>query len=90
MPEIDKGVYKIKCVKVGGHTLTKYGQKAFAENEELDLLDDATPATIRAADWWTADNMCRDTGFEIAQLIAAGDFVVVEKRRPDLSNMTQP
>jgi len=83
----DKGVYKIKCVKAGGHTLTNYGQQAFAENEELDLLDDATPGTIRAADWWTADNMCRDTGFEIAQLIAAGDFEVSEKRRPDLSQL---
>lgn len=90
MPELDKGVYRIKCVKAGGHTLTNYGQKHFAENEELDLLDDATPATIRAADWWTADNMCRDTGFELAQLINAGDFEVAEKRRPDLRNLANP
>lgn len=90
MAEFDKGVYRIKCVKAGGHTLTNYGQKAFTENEELDLLDDATPDTIRAADWWTADNMCRDTGFEIAQLIRDGHFTVAEKRQPDLTKMMQP
>jgi len=87
---IDRGVYKIKCVKAGGHTLTNYGQYAFTENEEIDLLDQNLPATIRCVDWWTADNMCRDTGFEIAQLMVAGDFVVVEKRQPDLSKMMNP
>lgn len=90
MPEPDKGVYRIKCVKPGGHTLTKYGAQIFAENEELDLVADSTPSAIRAADWWTADNMCRDTGYELAQLIVAGHFEVVEKRRPDYSTLLQP
>lgn len=84
---MDNGVYKIKCVKAGGHTLTNYGQFAFSEGQEVDLLDAGLPDTIRAGSYWTAENMCRDTGYEIAQLIAAGDFIVVERREPDLMNM---
>ena len=87
MSIFNKGIYRIKCVKSGGHTLTNYGQLEFEENEELDLLGDATPDAIRAEDWWTADSMCRDTGFEIAQLIAAGDFEITEKIQPDPSKV---
>jgi hypothetical protein len=87
---IDKGTYRIKCVKTGGQILTNYGGYDFAEDAEVDLLDDATPDTLRAGDYWTADNMCRDTGFEIAQRIQAGEFVVVEKRQPDIRNMVTP
>lgn len=82
---IPLGVYKIKCVKQGGYTLKNYGQKVFAEGEEIDLLDANIPETLRAGSWQTANDMCTDTGFELAQLIAAGYFVVTEKERPDLS-----
>ena len=30
-----KGQWWIKCVKAGGHTLSGYGQKVFAEDEEI-------------------------------------------------------
>ena len=78
-----KGQWWIKCVKAGGHTLTNYGQKAFAEGEEIDLIDDATPDTLRAADFLTAKNMCTDPALELAQLVAAGDFEVSRKVQPD-------
>jgi len=84
MPERDIGVYRIKCVKVGGVTLANYGQYGFTQDEEIDLLDPTLPATIKCVDWNTADNMCRDVGFEIAQRVVAGEFVVVEKRAPNL------
>ncbi len=80
---VDKGTYRIKCVKPNGQTLTGYDGYDFAEGAEVDLLDDATSATLRAGDYWIADNMCRDIGFEIAQRIQAGEFVVVEKKQPD-------
>lgn len=83
--EIDEGTYKIQCVKAGGHTLSGYGGKTFAEGEEIDLLDASTPETLRCADWGIAENVCSDPSLEIAQLIASGDFVVTEKRRPVLS-----
>jgi len=76
------GTYKIKCVKVGGHTLTGYGQYAFSENEEIDLLAQSTPPTLRAGTHHTAKAMCEDTTYEIAQLIAAGDFIVTEITPP--------
>lgn len=76
------GVYKIKCVKPGGHTLINYGQYAFSENEEIDLMDQNLPDTIRCGNWWTANTMCKDQGFEIAQLIAAGDFIITESIMP--------
>ena len=86
-PTIDRGVYKIKCVKDGGITLTNYGQYEFDKNDEIDLLDPELPDTIKCLDWHTADNMCLDTGFEIAQRIAAGEFTVTEKRMPDMMQM---
>lgn len=82
MPGADRGTYRIRCVKVGGVTLTHYGQYVFAQDDEIDLLDQGLPATIRCGDWQTADNVCRDVGFEIAQRIVAGEFVVTEKSRP--------
>ena len=80
--ELDSGTYQIKCVKVGGHTLTDYGQQAFAEDEVLDLLDQATPPAIRCASWGIAQNVCSDPSLESAQLIAAGQFEIVEVRQP--------
>ncbi len=68
--------YRIKCVRAGGHVLSGYGQQAFAEGEEVDLLAATTPDALRAASWAVADSMCRDPANELAQAIAAGHFVV--------------
>lgn len=83
-----KGSFVIKCVKVGGLTLSAYGQKAWTEGEELDLLDDGVPDSLRAADYWTAENMCTDPSLEIAQAVLAGDFEIVLRRRPDPTVLT--
>ena len=80
--EFDDGILKIKCVKPGGYTLTNYGQYHFNEQDEIDLLDTLLPATIRCSDWWTANNICNDNGYEIAQLIIAGYFIITESRKP--------
>jgi len=87
---MNPGVYKIKCLKAGGYTLTNYGQYTFSENEELDILDTATPDTLRAGSYNTAILMCEDTTYELAQLIASGDFSVVQKTPPDLSAILNP
>lgn len=84
-----RGAFVVKCVKAGGHTLSGYGGYTWAEGEEQDLLDDALPDTLRAADFWTASNMCRDSALELAQLIAAGDFEIVLERKPDPTVMMQ-
>jgi len=78
-----KGSFVIKCVKAGGYTMNGYGGYAWAEDEQQDLVDAALPDTLRAGDYWTARNMCRDPALELAQQISAGDFVVVEERQPD-------
>lgn len=83
----DTGVFKIKCVKVGGITLTNYGQQSFSENEELDLLDAETPAALRAGSYSTADTMCRDPARELAQRIAAGEFIITERAVPDMRSL---
>lgn len=77
----DLGSYKIKCIKVGGVTLTNYGQYEFSEDEEIDLLDSELPDTIRVGNYLTAQNMCEDIGFEIAQRIQAGEFEITERKR---------
>ena len=82
-----EGVYKIKCVKPGGHTLINYGQYSFSENEEIDLMDQNLPDTLRCGNWWTARTMCTDTGYEIAQLIEAGDFIVTETAPPTVDEL---
>lgn len=79
---VNKGVFKIKCVKVGGHTLTGYGQYAFAENEEIDLLSDTAPGTIRCASLGIAKNICSNLHLELAQLILAGYFQIIETQEP--------
>ena len=78
----DVGKYIIRCIKSGGVTLTNYGQKYFAEEEELDLLNELAPSTIKASDFSTASNMCEDSGFELAQRIASGEFIIVLRIRP--------
>lgn len=80
---MDMGNFIVKCVKVGGDTLSTYGFAA-SQGQEVDLLDPATPDNIRAFDYWTAENMCRDTGFELAQKIVAGHWQVVSKRMPEI------
>ncbi len=77
-----KGSFVIRCVKSGGYTMTAYGQYAWAEDEEKDLMDATLPATLKAGDYHTARNMCRDPARELAQAITAGDFVVVSERFP--------
>jgi hypothetical protein len=79
------GNYTIKCVKAGGHSLTGYGQHAFSEGEELDLLDAGTPDSLRAANWAIAKAMCEDSGYELAQLIAAGDFEIASSVPPEIT-----
>ena len=75
------GSYIVKCVKPGGDSLALYGFTA-SEAQEGDLLDPATPDNIRAIDFITADNMCRDPGLELAQKIKQGTWVVVRRRDP--------
>lgn len=77
----DLGNYKVKCVKSGGDTLALYSFAA-SEGQEVDLLDPATPDNIRAVDYVTADNMCTDTGFELAAKIKQGLWIITEKRKP--------
>lgn len=77
----DLGNYIVKCVKPGGDTLALYSFSA-TEGQVVDLLDPTTPDNIRAVDYYTADNMCRDTGFELAAKIQSGLWVIVEKRKP--------
>jgi len=84
-----KGELRIKCVRTGGYTMQGYGGYAWAEDEEQDLVDEALPATLRAADYWTARNMCKDPALELAQRIVAGDFIIVSERQPDPSILTQ-
>ena len=83
---LDLGVYKIQCANPSGCTLANYGQFSFSDGYEIDLMDQTLPETIRCGDWYTADNMCRDTGFEMAQLIQSGDLIVTERTPPDISS----
>ena len=78
-----RGTYFVRCVKAGGYTMEKFGQYVWSEGEEMDLLDPSTPENLRAADFWIARNMCEDSGLELAQRIAAGDFVVGPILQPD-------
>ena len=81
---MDTGIYKIKCMKAGGLALEMYSGFALEEGQEIDLVNDDLPETIKCNDWWTADVLCRDPNLEIAQLIVSGDIVVIDSRKPDL------
>ena len=73
-----RGEVRIKCVKVGGITLADYGNYVFAENDELDLLDEAvTPVQILASTYSAAHTMVTDPACELTQRIAAGEVVVL-------------
>lgn len=78
---MSSGKYVVKCLKSGGDTLLTYGYTAL-QNQEVDLLDPSTPDNLRAGGYLTAENMCMDIGFELAQKIASGDWAVVEKVLP--------
>lgn len=77
----DKGSFVVKCIKTGGDTLSLYGFSA-TEGQEVDLLSDSTPASIRAASFAGATNMC-DPSFELGQKINLGQWVVVRSRHPN-------
>jgi len=85
--DIDRGEFTIRCLKEGGHILTGYGQYVFAEGDEVNLLSPSTPPTLRCGSFGIAENVCANPALEIAQLITAGDFEVVIKRRASLPNM---
>ncbi|HSC28981.1 MAG TPA: hypothetical protein VLD67_17025 [Vicinamibacterales bacterium] len=78
----DLGEYVVKCIKPGGDTLSTYGDFAATQDQSIDLLADSTPDSLRAGSYWTAQTMCEDPGFELAQKIAAGTWQVVSKRQP--------
>lgn len=84
MPSVDIGEYVIKCVKPGGDTLALYGNFAATEGQVINLLDAGTDDRIRAGGYWTAQNMCEDVGFELAQKIKAGTWQLVSKREPTI------
>ena len=63
---IDRGTFKIKCVRVGGLALDGYGGFVFEENEEVDLLGDVLPDTLKCIDYSTADRICSDANLERA------------------------
>ncbi len=87
--DIDRGSYTICCVKAGGHTLTGYGQYAFSEGEEINLLSLDTPPSLRCGGFGIATNVCTNPALEIAQLINSGDFEVKEMRRAPLPKPPQ-
>ncbi len=78
------GTYIVKCVKAGGLTLAMHGEFTFAEDQQIDLLDEATDDRIRAwPSWSTAHRMCTDQGLEFAQAVTIGDLVVLSVARPE-------
>lgn len=83
--ELIRGDVRVQCVKTGGYTMTAYGQYVWAQDEVRSLFDDTLPASLRVEDYSTAHNMVVDPGYELAQRIAYGDFVLVEDRLPDSS-----
>lgn len=84
-----KGEFRIKCIRVGGYVMQGYGNYAWTENEEQNLLDESLPSTLRAGDYNIAYNMCRDPARELAQRIIAGDFIITSEKRPDPSILFQ-
>lgn len=84
-----KGEFRIKCIKVGGYTMQGYGNYIWVENEEQNLLDELLPSTLRAGDYNTACNMCKDPARELAQRIVAGDFIIISEKKPDPSILFQ-
>jgi hypothetical protein len=77
------GVYKLKCVKTGGVVLANYHNYPLAKDEEIDLLDQGLSVNIKFTDFNAARNACEDSGFELAQRIAAGELVVLKVEPPD-------
>jgi hypothetical protein len=84
---VDEGEYKIRCMKVGGDTLSTYSFSA-TEGQVVDLVGADAPVQLKT-DFWTAANMCEDTGFEIAQKIKSGIWQRVTKREPEMLQLDQ-
>lgn len=89
-----KGTLTVKNVSGSPLTLTNYGAYSFAVDEELDLLDDAVPSTLQAADYSTAQNMVglasvgkapKHTAYELAQLVDAGSLSITSDIKPELA-----
>lgn len=87
-----RGRLVLKNISGGVLNLTNYGQYSFSDSEELNLMDDAVPGTLRASDYSTAKNMVGRatvgkgpsyTTYELAQKIEAGELSVIEDVRPD-------
>ena len=87
--EAARGEVKLKCVKVGGYTMTNYGAYMWAQDEERSLFDGALPVALRADEYGTARNMIVDPARELTQRIAAGDFIIVEDRHPNPSALVE-
>lgn len=81
---IDMGTYKVKCIDQNGVALSTLGGYTFAYEDEIDLLDPNLSGNIRCSNWSTADTLCRDSAFELAQMIEAGRLEVTEQRRPKI------
>lgn len=82
--EAARGDIVIRCTKAGGHTMVAYGQYAWSEGEEKSLFDDSLPSGLKVGlSYATAKTMITDTTYELAQCLIAGDFVLVEDRKPD-------
>ena len=82
-----RGEIVIKCVKAGGYTMTNYGAYAWSQDEQKSLFDVALPATLRVLDYKTAKRMINDLNYELAQRIAAGDFIIITDTPEDLDRM---
>jgi len=77
------GSYRLRCVRPGGVVLAQYHDYTLAQDSEIDLLDQSLSTTIRFSQFESADVACKDSGFELARRIAAGDLVVVETTSPE-------
>jgi len=86
---MDLGSVKVKCVKAGGDTLAVYSNLAVSEDQVLDLLDQSVDPRIRFMDYYSALNAVKDTGFELAAKIVAGDYELLETREPPLSQFQE-
>lgn len=92
--EAIRGSIFIKNISGEILTLVNYGQYEFAVDEELNLLDDAVPDTLRAGEFETAKNMIgyaevdRDPKhvlYELGQLISEGKLKVTNTIDPDIT-----
>lgn len=81
-PSQYSGVYKVKCIKAGGHTIRGV---VFSQNQEIDLLDKDTNTAIRCYDYDTAHRMCTGAGCPFTLEIEASRFEVTQATKPDIA-----